>query len=269
MKRQTLDDLKKIMRTLRGPQGCPWDKVQTPESLTPFAVEEALELEDAVLHKQPKDVMEELGDVLFQVVFQSQMAEENGDFTLDDVIHNLCEKMTERHPHVFGNSANDQDAQGVLQTWEQNKNKKLTPKEIFTMPKNFPALLASVKIGKKTKTIAFDWKNTKETFAHFLTEVKELQSALKKSSLKHQEEELGDTLFTLAQVARHMKVDPEKALRKANHKIVDRIHKAHKLSGLKWNEFSQLSQKEKDKLWDRIKKKPLPKSRDSKKNKKH
>jgi MazG family protein len=261
VKRQTLDDLKKIMATLRGPDGCPWDKQQTPVSLTPYAVEEALELEDAVLHKTSKDVMEELGDLLFQVVFQSRMAEEKGDFTLDDVIHTLSEKMIERHPHVFaGDDSSMRDSASapltgaaVAQGWEKNKNKSLSSEQIFTIPKTFPALLSAVKIGKKTRTINFDWMDTVEVFKHFVSEVKELEDAIAHSSAEHQEEELGDVLFTLAQVARHMKVDPETALRKANHKIVDRIYKTHEASGLSWPAFSELDQAEKDKLWERIK----------------
>ena len=259
MKRQTLDDLKNIMRTLRGPDGCPWDKQQTPESLTPFAVEEALELEDAILHKGKNDVMEEMGDLLFQVVFQSQMAEEKGDFTLDDVIHHLSAKMIERHPHVFASGVREKDAASVLQSWEKRKNKSKSSKEIFNVPKNFPALLTSVKIGKKTRTIDFDWKKTADVWRHFLSEVKEMQATLKGKSIKRQEEELGDALFTLAQVARHLKIDPEKALRQANRKIVDSIHKIHKMSDLSWDELSKLSQKQKDQLWQKLKGTPLKK----------
>jgi tetrapyrrole methylase family protein / MazG family protein len=257
VKRQSLDDLKNIMRQLRGPNGCPWDKQQTPESLTPFAVEEALELEDAILHKKSNDVMEELGDLLFQVVFQSQMAEEKGEFSLDDVIHHLSAKMIERHPHVFAKGKKLNTSQEVLQTWEKNKNKKLSGQEIFTLPTNFPSLLAAVKIGKKTRTIDFDWKNVKDTFVHFLSEVTELGDALSTGTAKEQEEELGDTLFTLAQVARHMRVDPEKSLRKANNKVVARIHESHALSGLSWEKFSKLSQKEKDALWNKVKTKKI------------
>lgn len=261
MKRQTLEDLKNVMRTLRGPNGCPWDKEQTPESLTAFAVEEALELEDAILHKGKNEVMEEMGDLLFQVVFQSQMAEERGDFNLDDVIHHLSAKMIERHPHVFtaeGDHLSHRqdgslDSSGVLQNWEQGKNKKLTPQEIFNIPGNFPSLLKSVKIGKKTRAIDFDWKKTADVWKHFLSEVKELQATLKSKSKKRQEEELGDALFTLAQVARHLQIDPEKALRQANRKIVDRIFKIHKMSELSWADFAKLPAKKKDVLWNELK----------------
>ncbi len=262
MKRQSLEDLKKIMATLRGPKGCPWDRKQTPESLTPFAVEEALELEDAVHNKSPQDVMEELGDVLFQVVFQSQMAEEQGQFTLEDVIHNLSTKMIERHPHVFTKNKEAMTGAGVLHRWEKNKSAKVSSPEIFKLPKNFPSLLSAVKIGKKTRTIDFDWPAYGGAFQQFLSEVAELKAALRGKSKAHKEEELGDTLFTLAQVARLLEIDPEKALRQANRKVVRRIVAAYKISGLSWKEYCALSVPKKEALWKlakkALKKKVLP-----------
>lgn len=254
MKRQTLDDLKKVMATLRGPNGCPWDREQTPQSLTPYAVEEALELEDAIQNKTPQDVMEELGDLLFQVVFQSQMAAEQGQFTLDDVIHHLSEKMIARHPHVFGKNKQPLTQQGVSQMWEKNKNSKMSVAQIFKMPKNFPSLLSAYKIGKKTRTMDFDWHKVSEVFEQFMSEVRELKATLRGKNKAHQAEELGDALFTLAQVARHLEIDPEKALRQANRKVVARIEKAHQISELNWKDYCALSVKKKERLWNQAKK---------------
>lgn len=254
MKRQTLDDLKKIVATLRGPQGCPWDREQTPQSLTPFAVEEALELEDAIHNKSPQDVMEELGDVLFQVVFQSQMAEEQGHFKLEDVIHHLSEKMIERHPHVFSKKDKLKTGKSVLLRWEQTKSAKVASPEIFNLPQNFPSLLSAVKIGKKTRTINFDWPAYGGAFEQFLSEVAELKAALRAKNKAHKEEELGDTLFTLAQVARLLEIDPEKALRQANRKVVQRIVTAYQISGLSWKDYCALSIEKKEALWNQAKK---------------
>lgn len=254
MKRLGLSDLKKVMATLRGPKGCPWDKKQTAKSLTPYAVEEALELEDAIHNKTQADVMEELGDVLFQVVFQCQMAEERGEFNLDDVIHHLSAKMIERHPHVFKPSKSKTTALEISQTWEQSKNKKFGSMQIFSMPKNFPSLLAAVKIGKKTRTIHFDWYKVDDVFKHFMSEVKELKETLHQRDKKHQEEEVGDALFTLAQVARILNIDPEKALRQANRKIVGRINEAFKISKLEWKDFAALPIEKKERLWTQAKK---------------
>jgi MazG family protein len=253
MKRQTLQDLKKIMVSLRA--GCPWDQKQTPQSLTPYAVEEALELEDAILHKTPADVKEELGDLLFQVVFQSQMAEEEGHFTLDDVIHSLCEKMIERHPHVFAKTTGKKitTAEGVKTTWEKTKSEKINSTEIFKMPNNFPSLLSAVKIGKKTRTIDFDWYKVSDVFQQFLSEVDELKATLRGKDKAHQMEELGDTLFTLAQVARLLDLDPEKSLRLANKKVVTRIKTAFAISGLSWKEYCALSVEKKEILWKKAK----------------
>lgn len=254
MKQMKLEDLKNVMRTLRGPKGCPWDKAQDAESLTPYAVEEALELEDAIHNKTTGDVIEELGDVLFQVVFQAQMAEEKGEFTLDDVIHHLSTKMIDRHPHVFKNHDGKNTAHGVLNTWEAEKSKKQNSPKIFEMPRNFPSLLAAYKIGKKSRTINFDWYKVDEVFKHFMSEVKELKDTLKKKDKAHQQEEVGDALFTLAQVARILDIDPEKALREANRKVVGRINESYKISKLSWAEFAKLKIAEKEKLWAKAKK---------------
>jgi len=251
---KNLDDLREVMRRLRGPKGCPWDKVQTPESLTPYAVEEALELEDAIHNKSKQDVLEELGDLLFQVVFHCQMAEERGDFTMDDVIHVLTEKMTERHPHVFGDLADVKDRKGVMQMWEKNKSSQKNAKTIFEIPKNFPSLLTAVKIGKKTRTIDFDWYKVEDVFRQFMSEVAELKATLKSKDKAHQQEEVGDALFTLAQVARILDVDPEKALRLSNQKVVRRIRLAYDISKLSWKEFCALTIEEKEKLWEKAKK---------------
>jgi len=254
MKRHKLEDLKNVMKTLRGPKGCPWDKEQTAESLTPYAVEEALELEDAIHNKSKDDVVEELGDVLFQVVFQAQMAEERGEFTLDDVIHNLSTKMIDRHPHVFKKNDTSMTAGRVLNKWEAEKSKKQNSPKIFEMPRNFPSLLAAYKIGKKSRTIDFDWYKVDEVFKHFLSEVKELKETLGGKDKAHQAEEVGDALFTLAQVARLLDIDPEKALRQANRKVVGRINDAYKISKLSWKDFAELSIAQKEKLWAQAKK---------------
>lgn len=254
MKKKNLDDLKKVMKTLRGPSGCPWDKKQTPKSLTPFAVEEALELEDAIHNKSKNDVIEELGDLLFQVVFQAQMAAEKKQFTLDDVIDNLTTKMIDRHPHVFAKGKSKKlTATDVKNKWEVDKNEKKSPRETFEMPKNFPSLLAAYKIGKKSRSIQFDWDKVEEIFTHFLSEVEELRQAIKNKDPENQMEEVGDSLFTLVQVARHLSVDPDKALRLSNRKVVDRILKCYKLSGLSWKDFSKLTIAEKELLWQKAK----------------
>lgn len=248
--RYTIEDLRHIMKTLRSPEGCPWDRAQTPESLTPFAVEEALELEDAIHEKSDSEVCDELGDLLFQIIFQSQMAEEAKKFTFDDVVQSISRKMIERHPHVFAKKDKTMTDQGVMKAWEHNKNKD-KGSDIFGMPKNFPSLLAAFKIGKKSRSIDFDWNNAIDTYKHFQSEARELKETLKpRHSKKHQEEELGDTLFTLVQVARHLQIDPEKALRRANKKIVGRIHVAFAISKLSWKEFCKLTPKQKDKFWN-------------------
>ena len=248
------------MRTLRGPNGCPWDQKQTPQTLTPYAIEEALELEDAIHEKTDQDVLEELGDLLFQVIFQCQMYEEQNKFSWSDVVHHLSAKMIERHPHVYDRRDPAISDKSVSAAWEthKNQNKKM---KIFEMPKNFPSLLAAFKIGKKSRSINFDWGNATDAYKHFQSEAKELKETLKPRPNKaHQEEELGDTLFTLVQVARLLQIDPEKTLRRANQKIVGRINSAFKISKLSWDQFCKLPQKQKDKLWTQAKKEKVCRS---------
>ncbi len=241
-------DLVAIVEKLRGPNGCPWDKAQTHESLTPYAVEEAHELEEAIHNKDVENMKEELGDLLFQSVLHAEIAKQNGDFTIDDVLETLNTKMVTRHPHVFADTKVE-NADDVVKNWEEIKSQEKQV-DLFDIPKSFPALLESHKIGKRSKKADFDWDTPEQVFGEVTGEYNELKDALASGDKQHIEEELGDLLFTIAQLARHLDLDAEKALRLSNRKFIRRFYKMQELRP----DFDSLSRPEKESLWSQAKK---------------
>ena len=248
---KSFDELVEIVRRLRGPGGCPWDREQTHESLTPYAIEEAHELEQAIENKDDENMKEELGDLLFQSVLHAQLADEDKKFSIDDVLKHLNHKMVSRHPHVFA-SKEVKDSQEVVANWEDIKAKEKGPekaKDIFDIPQSFPALLRAQKIGKRTKKMKFDWDTPEQVFSKVEEEMAELKEAMENKNSAAIEEELGDLLFTVAQVVRHCDLDAEKTLRKANSKFIGRFQKMLELRP----DFESLSPQEKEELWNRVK----------------
>lgn len=250
-----LEDLVQVMDKLLSPNGCPWDREQTPQSLAPFAIEEAHELAEALESKKTEHIKEELGDLMFQVVFHSGLAKRLGQFELGDVIQGICEKLIRRHPHVFGD-AKVKDATEVLANWEQIKQKEKAneDKKPFDIPPALPALQRAQKIGEKTKRLKFDWQTPDDVFLKVEEEFGELKEALTEKDEKHAQEELGDLLFVLVQFARLRNWDAETILRRANTKIVSRIEKLLELAKTRNLDFNKISDDEKEKLWTEIKK---------------
>jgi tetrapyrrole methylase family protein/MazG family protein len=255
------ESLVEIVAHLRGPDGCPWDKEQTHLSLAPYAIEEVFEFVEA-LEKKDNDptefnLKEELGDVLFQIILHCQLAKERNAFDIHDVIEIINQKMVRRHPHVFADTKAD-NADEVIRNWEQIKKqekekKQATPLEHFDLPNGLPALQKSFKIGKKTEKFQFDWSNASEVFLKVEEELTELKEAVSNESLERQEEEMGDLLFAISQLSRHLKIEPESALRKANLKFESRFFAMLNLAKSKDLNFDKLSTKEKEKLWQEIK----------------
>lgn len=272
----TISSLLQVVQDLRGPEGCPWDKEQTHMSLAPYAIEETFEMVEALESSSDPDFCEELGDVLFQVVLHSQLAQERKAFTFTDVVQSITEKIVRRHPHVFANlqvSGIDE----VFKNWDDiktaEKKSKATPssdlKKIFKVVKGLPALQAAHKIGEKTEKYRFDWSHPREVVAQLKAEIVELEEALDESvspeAFAHVEHEVGDVLFSVAQLARHLKIEPETALRKTNVRFEDRFIKMLQLLreskpeflGLDQDEilaqFATLSAPEKESLWKRSK----------------
>ncbi len=256
---KSFDALMEIVAHLRGPEGCPWDKEQTHKSLAPYAVEETYELVEALEEQNDSKTKDELGDVLFQVALHAQLAQERGAFTIQDVLQNLNEKMLRRHPHVFGDIkvANSEE---VWKNWERIKQSEKAqdgsaPKPI-QIPETIPALQRAYKIGIKTQKMGFDWSRVSEVLRKVKEELSEFETEWKKKESQQAsrvEEELGDLLFSVAQLVRHCGFEPEQSLRGANRKFLNRFFQMHELCAQRGLSFDQLSLDEKENLWREVK----------------
>jgi tetrapyrrole methylase family protein/MazG family protein len=212
----TFEQLITIMRKLRAPGGCPWDAEQTHESLTRYLLEETYEVIEAIDEKSPQHLKEELGDLLLQPIFHAAIAEESGDFTIDDVISTLCDKLIRRHPHVFGD-LEIKDSNAQIENWE--KIKKLEkgderPSALSGVPAHLPALLKAHKISEKASRVGFDWEHADQVFAKVMEELHEFEEAWEGGNPTRMEEEMGDLLFAIANLGRFLNLNPEEALRK-------------------------------------------------------
>lgn len=242
--------LAEIMARLRDPEtGCPWDIRQDFASIAPYTIEEAYEVADAIEREDMAALRDELGDLLLQVVFHSRMAEQQGHFALQDVIDGIAEKMTRRHPHVFGEGASR--AEGHAQ-WESIKAAERAIKDpdgsaLAGVAVALPALLRAEKLQKRAARTGFDWPDTDGVLAKIDEELDEVRSA---ASTAEQEEEIGDLLFAVVNLARHMKVDPEVALRAANGKFERRFRSMEEMAGAR---FAGLTLEEKEDLWQQAK----------------
>ena len=223
-----IEALLEIMRRLRGPDGCPWDRVQTFETIAPYTVEESYEVAAAIEDKDFKALPDELGDLLFQVVFHARIAEEQGLFDFGDVVQAITGKMLRRHPHVFGDAEAAKDAGAQKLNWEALKAEERAQKAkaskaaaslLDDVPLALPALLRAEKLQRRASTVRFDWDDASKVIEKLAEEAQEIVEAPPE---KHAEE-VGDLLFVVANLARHLKVDPEAALRAANAKFTRRF----------------------------------------------
>lgn len=247
--------LLEIMRRLRDPEtGCPWDIEQDFATIAPYTIEEAYEVADAIEREAWDELKGELGDLLFQSVFHAQMASEKGLFTFDEVADTMSDKMVARHPHVFGDENRDKSAEQQTRDWEQIKAAERAAKArhgvLDDVAIGLPALMRAVKLQKRAARVGFDWPETDQVIDKIVEEADELRAA---TDPDHQFEEFGDLLFVMANLARHLKIDPEEALRAANAKFTRRfasIEADLKARG-KTPEQSDLA--EMDALWDAAK----------------
>lgn len=225
-----LDRLRAIMHRLRAPGGCPWDAEQTHESLIPNLIEEAYETVDAIRRKDDADMCEELGDLLLQVVFHSELAEEGGRFDLDAVAKGISDKLVRRHPHVFGEAvAGDPDA--VLKQWDEIKRGEKGEVEVPYLHgtgKGLPALIRAAKLQKKAAKVGFDWPLETGVLSKIREELLELQSAIDAQDMAAVEEEIGDLMFSVVNLARFRKIDPEVLMARANDKFERRFGEMEK-----------------------------------------
>ncbi len=251
-----------IMARLRAPDGCPWDRAQTFDSIKRHTLEETYEVFDAIDRRAWPDLKDELGDLLLQVLFYAQMAADEGYFTIDDVAANLNAKLIRRHPHIFADSvAHTPD--DVKQTWESVKHQERAAKApapqhlLDDVTRHQPAFLEAAKLGKKAASVGFDWPDTNGLLEKLREETDELEAELRTESidLKRAEDELGDLLFTAVNLARHLKLEPEFALRAANAKFRLRFNAIETAAGSP-EALAQLTPEELDQLWRNAKSAP-------------
>lgn len=253
----SFEHLRNIMARLRAPDGCPWDKEQTHESIKEYFLEEVYEFLEAVETKDPAHMREELGDVLLQVVFHAQMGSEAGTFDLDQVIHELSDKLVRRHPHVFGEVAVS-GSDEVVVNWDAIKNaeagKETRKSRLDGIPTTFPALVRAKKLQLRAAKDGFDWPSAEPVWEKLEEEIKEVREAIAEGDADHLEDELGDLLFVVVNLARKLDVDPEIALQRANRKFEGRFRKMEAMVEARGQKLSDLDLVAQDALWDEAKK---------------
>ena len=254
----SIEKIRKVIEILRDPEnGCPWDLKQDYQSLAPYSIEEAYELVDAIESNNIDNIRNELGDLLLQVVLISQIAADKDDFNLDDVANEISNKIIRRHPQIFDHDYTNNDLPN--ESWERIKNNEeningIKSKHILDkIETNIPSTLRSIKIQKKAASLNFDWKNKTQVLSKVDEELIELKEAIQKNNKDNIEEELGDLFFTLLNLSRHLKLDPDQTIRKANNKFILRFNTMENILDemkLKWHnlETSDLEQ-----LWNKAK----------------
>jgi len=255
---KSINKIRKIIKILRDPEdGCPWDIKQNFNSLAPYTIEEAYELVDAIEQNDIKSIKSELGDLLLQIILISQIASDNNYFNFDDVAEDISEKMIRRHPQIFDYNYNLNDF--PQESWERIKNIEKSKKAnknnhlLDTIEKNIPAMLRSIKIQKKASSMKFDWKDLNDVINKVDEELNELKEAIDNKNKLHIEEELGDLLFTIVNLSRHLKLDPEQTLRKSNNKFILRFNIMENILDEKKIEWHDLKKSDLLNLWNKAK----------------
>ena len=244
-------------RKLRDPvSGCPWDKEQDFKSIASCAIEESYEVADAIEREDFEDLKAELGDLLFQIVFHSEMAKEKDLFTIEDVIDELNSKLIRRHPHVFSDG-NVKDAKDSLKIWEDVKAKERSSKNLDSamddVPKNLPSLTRTKKLQKRATRVGFDWENSKDIMAKIDEEIDELRIEEKNANKKGIAEEIGDIFFTLVRLSSYYDIEPEDIIRKTNLKFENRFRKMENEAKSMKTSLDKMNLEELERLWQKIK----------------
>jgi tetrapyrrole methylase family protein/MazG family protein len=257
-KQYSFDDLLDVMSTLRGENGCPWDKEQTHESLKRYLIEEAYEVIDAIDKDDMESLCDELGDVLLQVVFHSQIAKEFGEFDIKDVIHGITNKMIKRHRHIFGNDKCE-TAEDVLVNWEkikrEEKNIKTHTENLKAIPTSLPGLIRSYKVQEKAAEVGFDWDKVDDALLKVHEELKEFLQVYKDREEDKIIEELGDLLFAIVNVSRFLGINPEFALTKTIEKFIKRFEYIENTALKNGKKLEEMTLEEMDELWNAAKQK--------------
>lgn len=251
------NDLVEIMKILRSPEGCPWDREQDHKSIRQNFIEETYEAIEAIDTEDSELLKEELGDVLLQVVFHAEIEQSQGGFNIDDVCNGVCKKLIVRHPHVFGDVVAE-TSDKVLTNWDnikmKTKSQKTQSDAIDSVAKSLPALMRSTKVQQKAAKVGFDWDNVDGAMEKVSEELSELKDAVEKSDKENIHEELGDLLFAVVNVSRFLKEDSEKALYDACDKFAKRFRKVEELAAEKNINMKEADLELLDELWDEAKK---------------
>ncbi|MFT3911188.1 MAG: nucleoside triphosphate pyrophosphohydrolase [Ferruginibacter sp.] len=243
--------LVKIMDELR--EKCPWDKKQTIQTLRHLTIEETYELADAISASDWKGIKEELGDLLLHIVFYSKIGSEQNEFTLEEVIHSVCDKLITRHPHIYGDvKVNDEE--DVKQNWEKIKLKEGKKSVLGGVPRSLPSMVKAMRLQEKSKQVGFEWDNTAQVWDKVEEEMQELKEAVAGGDKDKMEDELGDVFFSLVNFARFLQVDAENALERTNKKFIDRFTKMENEAALQNKFLHDMTLAEMDELWNKIKK---------------
>ena len=258
---ETLNSLSKLIKitdTLMGEDGCPWDKVQTRESLKPYLVEETYEVLDALDANDPEKIKDELGDLLYQILFHSKISSLKGEFNFRDVIDNLSEKMVRRHPHVFKEGELNTPDQ-VVKQWEEikrNEKNQANQKSILdNIPKNLPSLLRAQKLQKKAAKEGFDWDQISDVFDKLDEEIVEFKEAVLKKKSADIQNEIGDIIFVITNIAKCYKIDAEEALRSTNNKFIKRFQYIEQKIKAKGKTLKDSPLEEMERYWQEAKNK--------------
>lgn len=243
----SFEELVKIMSELRSKNGCPWDREQTHQTLRRFLVEEAYEAVDAIEENDLNHLKEELGDLLLQIIFHSQIAGENNKFTIEDVLRELIAKLKRRHPHIFGDIVVS-SSEEVVVNWERIKKEEKEEKSLLSdIPTHLPSFLFAYLAQNKASKIGFDWTEKTEVVSKIEEELEELKDSLNGDGII--EEEVGDMFFSMVNLSRHLKIDPEISLRKTTNKFIKRLKYMDKKAGEDGKTLEELSLDEKERLW--------------------
>lgn len=263
----SFEELVEIMKKLRAPEGCPWDRKQTLETLKEYVIEESYELIDAIDSRDVKNICEECGDLLLQIVFIAQIAAENDWFEVQEIIESLCDKLKRRHPHVFGD-LKVRDSEEVRRNWDmiklqERESKKEEPSRLTGIPRSMPALLRAYAIQERAAKVGFDWEkgNLDPIWAKIDEEIRELRKALDEGDAGEVKEEIGDLLFAVVNLSRHIGVNPEEALQGANEKFSARFRFIEESVEGKGRSFDEYSLDELETLWQSAKKAQRTKGR--------
>ncbi|MEO6355287.1 MAG: nucleoside triphosphate pyrophosphohydrolase [Ferruginibacter sp.] len=245
------DRLVNIMNDLR--EKCPWDKKQTIQTLRQLTIEETYELTDAITDNDWKGIKEELGDILLHIVFYAKIGAEQNQFTLDEVINGVCEKLIFRHPHIYGDVVVN-DEEDVKRNWEKLKLKEGKKSVLSGVPKALPATIKAMRLQEKAKQVGFEWENKEQVWEKVEEEKNELFEAIASGNREDMEDELGDVFFSLINFARFLQLDAENALERTNKKFIHRFTKMEEAASNEGRALQDMTLEEMDTLWNKIKK---------------